>query len=89
MNDPTIAAMEARNAEHERLRSEVVRLTLERDACRAMVADAHAAIRAVLDTWCDPGGSAAAADAYQRCMRVLAAQNGPADLDQTKGRVTT
>ena len=27
MNDPTIAAMEARNAEHERLRSEVVRLT--------------------------------------------------------------
>jgi hypothetical protein len=32
VNDPTVAAMEARNAEHERLRAEVVRLTKVADA---------------------------------------------------------
>ena len=31
MNDPTAAAIEARNAEHERLRAEVARLTRATD----------------------------------------------------------
>ena len=36
MNDPTIAAMEARNAEYDRLRSEVVRLTQAANTMFAM-----------------------------------------------------
>lgn len=36
MNDPTIASMEARNAEHERLRLEVVRLTQAANTMFAM-----------------------------------------------------
>ena len=36
MKDPTIASMEARNNEHERLRSEVVRLTQAANTMFAM-----------------------------------------------------
>jgi hypothetical protein len=36
VNDPTIVSMEARNAEHDRLRSEVVRLTQAANTMFAM-----------------------------------------------------